>query len=294
MDPSDRELETFEPERRIELGEREPSAPAPPRQERSALPWVAGALALAVGAGLVWYALFGRSAPQPPQTAEVAAPAPLATSHAPAGVCIPAGDIALPPLDESDTFAGTMATSLSMHPRVVAWLATDDIIRRFVNVVDSIATGKSPAAYLGALRPAGAFRTRERGNALLIDGRSFDRYAPVAQAVASVDVAAAARVCSALKPRLTDAYGELGRPAAAFDGALEQAIVALLRTPAIDAETPLVPDGARFGFEDPALEALTPAQKHLARMGPIHMRVVQDKLREIALAIGIPAERLPN
>jgi hypothetical protein len=101
-------------------------------------------------------------------------------------------------------------------------------------------------------------------------------------------------VCSALKPRLLDAYAELGPRAASFDTALEQAIVAVLRTPAIDADTPLVPDGARFGFADPALEALTPAQKHLARMGPTHLRAVQDKIREIALALGIPPDHLPS
>jgi hypothetical protein len=282
MDPSEQELDKT-------------SAPAPQSGHRSALPWVAGALALAVTAGLVWYFLSGRSAPQQaPQTATAAAPVPLATSHAPAAICAANEDIALPPLDESDTFAGTMATSLSMHPRVVAWLATDDIIRRFVNVVDTVATGKSPTSYVGALRPSGAFRTRERGNALLIDARSFDRYAQLAQAVTSVDAAAAARVCSALKPRLLDAYAELGPRAASFDTALEQAIVAVLRTPAIDADTPLVPDGARFGFADPALEALTPAQKHLARMGPTHLRAVQDKIREIALALGIPPDHLPS
>jgi hypothetical protein len=291
MDPSEQDNRQFGSEKPLE---HEPAVPTPRPQERSAMPWVAGALALAIAAGLVWYFLFGRSEPQAPQTAAVAEPAPLATSHVSVAVCAPNDGIALPPLDESDPFAGTMATSLSMHPRIVAWLATDDIIRRFVNVVDSVATGKSPAPFVGALRPSGTFRTRERGNALLIDARSFDRYAQVAQAVASVDTAAAARVCSALKPRLTDAYAELGRPAAAFDNALEQAIVAVLRTPAIDGDTRLVPDGARFGFEDPALEALTPAQKHLARMGPTHLRAVQDKVREIALAIGIPAERLPN
>jgi hypothetical protein len=38
---------------------------------------------------------------------------------------------------------------------------------------------------------------------------------------------------------------------------------------------------------------LTPAQKQLLRVGPRHGRVVKAKLREIGLALGIPASHLP-
>lgn len=47
------------------------------------------------------------------------------------------------------------------------------------------------------------------------------------------------------------------------------------------------------GFADPDLEALPAAQKQLLRMGPRNVRIIQSSLREIALALGIPAERLP-
>jgi hypothetical protein len=75
--------------------------------------------------------------------------------------------------------------------------------------------------------------------------------------------------------------------------ALERAIVALLRTPIAGPDTKLVPKGASYAFEDEALENLTAAQKQLARMGPRNARIIQDKLRQVALAIGIPADRLP-
>jgi hypothetical protein len=56
-----------------------------------------------------------------------------------------------------------------------------------------------------------------------------------------------------------------------------------------------VPTGAtRYAFENPRIERLTAAQKQLARMGPRNVRTIQGKLREIALALGIPAERLPQ
>jgi len=272
--------------------------PSPPAHAapRSATPWLVAAGVVLVGGAVAWYFLSGRQADQPlasPSEPAAAAAGPLLPAHSAAGLC-PASDvIALPPLDESDEFAGTLATTLSEHPRVTDWLATDDIIRRFVVVVDAIATGKSPAIYLGPLRPSGAFRTTERGSGMFADPRNFARFVPIAEAVDSVNVAAAGRLCSALKPRLDDAYRELGRPGT-FDEALERAIVSLLQTPAIGSDARLVPQGGRYGFEDPALEALTPAQKHLARMGDREAGVIKGKLRQIALAIGIPSERLPQ
>jgi len=199
----------------------------------------------------------------------------------------------LPSLDASDALVGKLVRELSTHPRVTAWLATDNLIRNFTVVVENIANGVSPATHLGSLRPSGAFRVAERNGALLVDPRSYARYAPIAAAVGSVDAQAAAGLCAALKPRLDEAYAELGREGS-FDSAVERAIVAMLRTPALGGTVRLVPDGAVYAFDDEALERLTPAQKHLARMGPDHVRVIQDRLRQIALAIGIPGERLPQ
>ena len=40
-------------------------------------------------------------------------------------------------------------------------------------------------------------------------------------------------------------------------------------------------------------EALTGAQKQLLRMGPDNVKAIQQQLRLFALALGIPAQRLP-
>ena len=49
-----------------------------------------------------------------------------------------------------------------------------------------------------------------------------------------------------------------------------------------------------FQFADPELEALSPAQKHLLRMGPRNMRLVQHKMREFARAAGLTQGPRPN
>ncbi len=268
-----------------------------PVKERPIVPLLIGVVALlAIGAAVWWFAIRPR-----PQQVAVTAPTAVAAAPAaqpPAGIqplCGSGGNAnaSLPALDESDALAKKSGASLSANPRVAAWLATDDVIRNFVVAVDTIVGGATPAPRLVRMRPAGAFRVREARDGLFIDPRSFERYAPIADAVDSIDPQSAAAVCGTLKPRMVDAYRELGRDGS-LDVSLERAIVALLRTPTIGPDTRVVPKGGTYAFEDPALEELTPAQKQLARMGPRNARMIQDKLRQIAVAIGIPEDRLPS
>lgn len=205
-----------------------------------------------------------------------------------------AASIVLPPLDQTDPLARELMKQITSHPRVAAWLATQGLIRNFVVVVSIIAEGRTPAGQLRALRPSADFRVVERGGELYIDPHSYERYEGLAAATASVDPAGAAGLYATLKPRIEEAYRDLGVPDTPFDRTLERAIVLLLKTPTVDEPVRAEPQGGfGYGFATPDVEALTAAQKQLLRMGPRNVRTVQSSLREIALALGIPAERLP-
>src|SRR5262249_41954725 len=127
------------------------------------------------------------------------------------------------------------------------------------------------------------------------DPRSYQRYHALTEAVASIDARGAASLYATLKPRIEEAGRELGLRDAPFDRTLERAIVLLLETPVRSGPARLRQHGGvGFAFANPDEENLAPAQKQLLRMGPDNARVVQAKLRDIALALGIPAERLPR
>jgi hypothetical protein len=144
------------------------------------------------------------------------------------------------------------------------------------------------------LRPSAGFHVVERGGDVYIDPRSYERYDGLAAAAASIDPAGAARLYATLKPRIEEAYRDLGMPDTPFDRTLEQAIVLLLETPIVDDPVRAAPQGGLgYGFAAPNFEALPAAQKQLLRMGPRNVRTIQSSLRAIALALGIPAERLP-
>jgi hypothetical protein len=249
---------------------------------------VALVVVIVVAAVAAWFSIVRRT-PQPVATSTEATPA---AESAPQALGAAAEPIDLPPLADTDPLVRQLVGALSAHPSVARWLATDGLIRTFVVVVENIAHSASPARHLHVLRPSGSFRTIAGEDTLTIDPQSYERYTPIAAAVDSIDAAGAARLYTTLKPRIEEAYAELGR-AESFDAALEQAILAMLRTPALDGRVPIAQmKGIVFAFEDPRVERLAPAQKQLARMGPRNVRTIQAKLRQIASALGIPPERL--
>jgi hypothetical protein len=260
----------------------------PPR--RSPGVWIAAAVLLAAIGAAAYIAFVWKDRTAPATSARTTPSAAATTASPPLGG---KGDaITLPPLDATDTLVRTLVQGLTESAAVMAWLPTNGLIRNFTVVVSNIAEGPTPAKQLKVLKPAAPFRVVSRDGSTLVDPRSFDRYNAIGDAVASVDPAAAAKLYATLKPRIEDAQRDLGT-AEPFDKTLERALVALLRTPVIDGSERLKPKGIGYAYADERLESLTPAQKQLLRMGPRNGRVIRTKLREIAVALGVPASHLP-
>jgi hypothetical protein len=263
-----------------------PSEPAGPfRGRRNQI--IAGAVVLL--AAVVLYLVFGGDAPE--EVREVEAPPAVAVPAPPPASAEPP-PIVLPVLDESDTLVRDLVRALSSHPSVATWLATDGLIRNFTVVVENISNGQTPTPHLQVWRPDAGFTVIEDDESTILDTRSYARYASVADAVDGVDPAGAAQLYATLKARIQEAYADLGYQQS-FDVALERAIVLLLRTPITDNVVLLEPVGALWAYADPMLESLSPPQKQLLRMGPRNARRVQATLRAVAVATGIPADRLP-
>jgi len=250
--------------------------------------------ALVVGIALLGGYLAYRQWAGAPATEAVTPAASTEADTNPVPLGGPAEAIEVPPLDESDAFVRDLVAKLSSDPRLLAWLATDGLIRTFTVVVVNIAGGETPSPHLRMMRPLSGFRASPQGGGLVLDPRSFERYNAVADAAASVDPAGSARLYTTLKPRIEEAYRDLGYPDTSFDETLEQAIVVLLRTPVLDGPVRLVESGGTsYAFENTDLEKLSAAQKQLLRMGPRNVRIIQAALRSIAGALGIPDSRLP-
>lgn len=268
-----------------------PLAPPTPPRLPTWLPIAAAALVLALLA--LWY--FGtRGEPLPANTPTPTAETTVDLPSRPARLPAEPGEaIDVPPLDESDALVRTLIARLSAHPQLAAWLTTDHLLRNITVVVTNIANGETPARHLQVVRPVGAFGVRQSGGEIWLDPESYRRYDTLAAAVESLDPRGVARFYATVKPRLDEAFRDLGMPDADFDRTFERAIAVLLRTPIVEGDVRLRADSVSYKFADPALEGLSKAQRQFLRMGPANMRTVKAKLREVARHLGIPDAALP-
>jgi hypothetical protein len=243
----------------------------------------------AVVLGISGYLVLRRPAPKP-----AAAAAPPAAVKKDTLLARERGDeVVLPPLDDTDPLVRELVGRLSSHPKVMAWLATQGLVRNFTVALVNVADGHSPAKQLTVLAPSTPFAASSDSGPAVILPASYARYDPLGDAVASIDARGAARLYATLKPRIDEAYRELGYPTGDSDAALRSAVVELLKTPVIDGPVAVRHSSVSYTYADPRLESLSPAQKQLLRMGPRNVRLIQNKLREMAPALGIDPATLP-
>lgn len=239
-----------------------------------------GALLLAAG---LYYRLRSPvpTAARVPTAQEAVPPPPTPPKTQPVTVEAGAKEVDLPSLDASDAFIGERLGALSADPSWPAWLSGDGLIRRWVAAVALVADGKSPHKVLDYLPVRGVFEVRTQGARTLIDESSYARYDGVARALASIDSAKTRSLWVLLHPLLQLAWNEIAPPTRELDAVVLAAIDHLLAAPLPPAEVELVLKDGLYRYVDPAYEALSPAQKHLERMGTQNMLKVREALRQL-------------
>jgi len=249
-------------------------------------------LLLAVAAGI--YYIISHNAEKPVEDKPLQVSSPPATGSTAAAPSLEALNLPSLELDKSDEILRRLAQDISSHPGLSAWIKKGDIVRKFVAAVDNIANGLSPKSQVDFFAPRGEFRAVKREGGLVIVQASYDRYSPVADVFISLDAKASARLYNALKPIFQQAYAELGYPDTDFHDTLTQAVVEMLSTPVVEGRILLEKKVASYAYLDETLEGLSQAQKQFLRMGPDNVQIIQTKLRELAIACGIPEYRLPK
>jgi hypothetical protein len=184
-------------------------------------------------------------------------------------------------LRTSDAVVRELVGSLSANPKLAAWLANDDLIRRFVASVDNIANGISPTSQLEFMRPKGKFQVVEKGDEITIDPKSYDRYDLATQVFVSLDTEGTVALYRELEPLIDDAYAEISPPGSRFSERLDAAIAELLAVTPPSGNPEVRRKVVTYVYVDESLEGLSGAQRQLLRMGPDNVLLIKAKLRDL-------------
>lgn len=242
--------------------------------------WLLGATLVAALGGVLWT----RTRRAPPEAAK-----PVAAAPAPA---VPA-DAPLPATADSDARLRSLLGQLTPMSRFHDWLATEDLLRRWVAVTDELASDTSPRAELPFLRPDRPFKAARTGGALEISPHSYARFDALGNVAGSIDPRVFAGVYHSLHPLLETAYHQLGYPGLDFDAVTARALQRVADAPVRDRAPALEPVGSLYEFADASLQSLGPVEKALLRVGPRNTRLLQRAARDLALALGLPLRTAP-
>ncbi len=238
------------------------------------------------------------SAPVTPITAQ-RAPTVVTTAPAiqhPVPVSSAPGSAPAPALDQSDQTFHDALTALPGAQALERLLVPDNIIRHIVVTIDNMSR-KKVAVNQRPIKPtSGQFMTLSTGDQLTIDPQNYGRYQPFMDVVKSVDIGRTVQLYYDFYPLFQSAFDDLGYQDAYFNDHLIALIDHLLETPDVNGPIALTQPNVMYLYADPALEALSPGQKTMIRMGPANEALLKSRLRELKtqlLKSGIGQRHVP-
>jgi hypothetical protein len=257
-----------------------PSSPSPlpssPRGASSASRWIIAAAAVIAAAGGLYFWWLTR------QPAIPGTPPPTTATDVAVGGNRPSPQpIELPALDASDALVREFVSTLSRHPQLARFLATDGLIRATVLTVEQIGDGKTPDGPLKVLKPQTRLTILGTDSGR-IDPAAYVRWESNVGALTSVRPRDAVQLYVNLKPLFDAAYADMGHPGGNFDDSLSRAITMLTSTPEPAVEPTLLRRAGFFEHADDALRALKPVQKQFLLLGPERRKTVRSWLTAFA------------
>ncbi len=191
----------------------------------------------------------------------------------------------LPTLDESDEAARDALKEVAGETLVERYLVSDALIRKLVATADNLPREALWIKARAVPPIEGRFQVEGPEDALVISPANHARYAPLVQLVGALDADALAAAYQRHYPLLQEAYEELGYPGRQFHNRALEVIDHLLATPRVTGPIRLAQPHVLYTFADPALEALSPGQKVLLRIGPDNASIIRAKLIELRAAL---------
>ena len=165
-------------------------------------------------------------------------------------------------------------------------LTEGDFATRFVTLLDEVTMGFIPVKSLGESKRDSGFTAFEENDEWFLTPETEARYAPFVELFCSIDPELAGKVFRAISPSLQSAMDACGHADHTPGQLLQVAMEKLRQIPLYESNPPMnkVADGL-FTWKYPELEALSPAQKAILRMGQGNMRKIREKAEQLIVEV---------
>lgn len=189
--------------------------------------------------------------------------------------------IELPSLNASDLFVFNELRGLQNGAAVVALLAEDQIIRKFVVFVENISRGEFPQTGLPyrAIEQEMSVRNIDE-NLFVMEDAAHARFDAVVDTFTALDPDAAMALYRLLQPLFQQAYAEIGFRDSNFDATLRSAIANVIETADVEGPYQLIKPSVMYVYADASIENLQEVHKQLIRLGPDNTAKLKSKLQE--------------
>lgn len=212
-------------------------------------------------------------------------PAPLPVERPPIDTALiptpdPIGEVVdLPPLNTSDPFVMERVTGMESGDTLTNFIATEDVVRRFVVFAENVSDGSLPQLDYPVRRLPQAMAVRELDENLYeMQPISYQRFTPIVDAVAAMEPEQGMAMYRVLKPLLQEAYAEIGFPNRNFDDVVVKAIDEILTARTAEGPFQLVKPKVMYVYADAEVESMSPVEKQLLRMGPENAKKLKAAL----------------
>ena len=184
----------------------------------------------------------------------------------------------LPSLNDSDAFVLSRLASMEMGASLLRLLAPEDLVRKFVVFVTSVADGELPQLEYPLRRLESDFVVREIDDNLFeMDPATYERFTPMIDTLVALDPQQGVAIYRALRPLFQEAYAENGYQGS-FDAVVVRAIDQITSAQLESGPFQLIKPSVMFLYAEGRIEDMSPVQKQLLRLGPENTAKLQAAL----------------
>ncbi|MFT4863296.1 MAG: hypothetical protein ACI95C_002527 [Pseudohongiellaceae bacterium] len=189
----------------------------------------------------------------------------------------------LPALNNSDRFVVSQITALANGAQLVRYLASDQLVRKFVVFVENLSRGGFPQTGLPYKPIQTPMPVRNiDDNLFVMDAEAHARFDQVIAAFIAVDTETALTLYRLLSPLFQQAFTEIGFRDENFDDTLRKAINVVVNSQEVPGPYQLVKPSVMYLYADSSIENLQQVHKQLIRIGPQNATKLKSKLIDFA------------